>query len=163
MTPLQGIAETLLGTLPPPKRPKSKILLDPFSWIDDLPDRFNTHDVARVLGVDNVKASQCSINAVKHKLSVRDGDKTVLMNGKRLAVYVKTNRQKPEPKDEMDWIYHFGIDSEFSAMDVSKRFGITRWAARTMVRNAVKLQLIVHVRTKCIHGGNAYIYRRVRA
>lgn len=163
MTPLQGIAETLLGTLPPPRKPKSAIILDAFGWVDRLPERFTTHDVARVLSVENAKATQCITNAMRQNLAVRAGDETVVVNGKHLAIYIKTHRQKPEPKGDMDWIVHFGIDAEFSAMDVANRFGVTRWVARTMVKNAAQNQLIVCIGTQWRRGGNAYIYRRVRA
>lgn len=163
MTPLQGIAETLLGTLPPPRPPKAAMILDAFGWVDRLPDRFTTHDVARVLGVENAKATQCITNAMRQKLAVREGEKTVIVNGKHLAIYVKTHRQRPEPKTSMNWVESFSIDAEFTAMELANKFNVTRWVARTMVKNAAQHQLIVCTGTQWRRGGWAYTYKRTRA
>lgn len=175
MTPLQGIAETLLCQVPmrervgkPPviKRPNKRtreIILDAFAWVEKLPERFTAHDVARVLGVERRKATECITNAKNQRLAERCGTETLLVNGKHLAIYRKTHRQKPEPKDFLSWADSYRYTAEFSAMEVAAKFGVTRWVARTMIKHAVAHQLIACIKSEWRRGGMTYIYRRVRA
>lgn len=162
MTPLQGIAETILMAAPKPKAAAAYDTLNAHAWLDRMPETFLVLDAVDILEITPKQAAAKIKSSLNYKMIVQKGPR-ILVNSRYMQLYAKTHKAPPVHQKKNSWLEQIKPGVDFDEKYLRDTFGLSKYGSYNRVRRAEADGMIIRVgKRETIRGGWAYIYRRTR-